>query len=248
MPHPFGNDPVKYLKNNLLTLESSLEDPGPEMVRRDGTVLVRLVDVSANWKTRFRNRHRKGLAALVPKSNQRWWSKPTAVRAVIPAKAGEADAFPAYICPWRTNHLCSMTLAGAAQVMFTGDMVGCTFGAGMANDKGGVRVGHANADHLFTGDGHSNADYAAQWKTQRDALKAVGAGNRLVDPADYRTTVSRTYQTEVRKKSRMVTDQMGTVAITVGLWINRRWEFYYQHQVVDGGAQWREGLELVKVG
>src|SRR5262245_24305641 len=145
MVHPFGNDPVKFLRKNLLTLHSSLDDPPAQLIRDDKTILVKLEDYTRCWKTAIRHRRRKGLAALVSKSNQKWWTKPTAVLAVLPAQDGDAGAFPAYICPFRYNTLCVRTLGTDAVVMFTGDMDGCTFGVGMPNANGGVRVGHANA-------------------------------------------------------------------------------------------------------
>jgi hypothetical protein len=247
MSHPFGKDPLKFLRNNLLTLNGSLDDPPLPLIRGDGTILVKAVDYTQYWTTAFRHRRRKGLATLVPKSNKKWWTKPSAVMAILPANDDDDDAFPAYICPFRFDTLCVRTLGADADVMFTGDMDGCTFGIGIPNRDGGVRVGHANAIGQSTGDGKSDSDYDVQRQVQRGALGQYGAGSKLVDPSNYRTTVNRTHTVKTKRGPQVVTDVMGTKAITVGLRINNVWEFYYQHQVVDGGAQWREGLELVKL-
>jgi hypothetical protein len=251
MPLPFGTDPVQWLRKNLLTLDENIENPPPALIRDDGTVLLMLVDVSANFKKRIRHRRRKGLAALVPKGNGRWWTTPTTVWGVTAAPKDDPRAFPAYICPWETGEAKTLMLRDAADVMFTGDMIGCTFGVGVETTQGGVLVGHANANAAFTGEGREDADYAAQWKSQRDALSDANAGDAFVDPADYRTMVNRTHLAKNRKgELQAYTDQFGTLALTVGLRFRgkqQKWHFYYQHQVVDKGASWREGLELVKV-
>jgi hypothetical protein len=118
-------------------------------------------------------------------------------------------------------------------------MDGCTFGVGIANADGGVRVGHSNAQ--TQADENLPDPLAPQRQAQRDNLTTGGTAVRIVDPDRYRQTV-------VRGRDRKGRDiEMGCKAITIGLRINNTWEFYYQHQVHDGGSQWREGIELVKL-
>src|SRR5262249_12321174 len=154
-----------------------LDNPPPVWLRKDGTVLVKLVDATAEFGKVVRNRTRTGLAAKVPRTCQRWWTKPSKLYVVMPAKEGYADVFPAYICPYADNATHFRMLGADAAVMFTGDMDGCTFGVGVPNADGGVRVGHANAQIDAVGDDPTGA----QRQSQRDNL-ARGGLTRLVDP------------------------------------------------------------------
>src|SRR5262245_25012528 len=124
-----GADPLKFIRLNVFALHATLDNPPLGWVRKDGTVLVKLVDATAEFGKVIRNRTRTGLAAKVPRACQRWWTKPAKMYVVMPVKEGYED-FPAYICPYADNATHCKMLGGDADVMFTGDMDGCTFGVG----------------------------------------------------------------------------------------------------------------------
>ena len=232
-----GTNPLEFLRHNLLMLHPSLDNPHRAWLRDDGTVLVRLIDATDGFGKVIRNRNRKGLASMVPRTCRRWWTKAAKIYSVMPAKEG--DVFPAYICPYADNETHTKMLGDDADVMFTGDMDGCTFGVGIPNPDGGVLVGHANAQK------DANADLgdptAAQRQSQKDSL-AKGGIVRLVDPDDYR--LPEVSVPNPNRPGKWLCREFK--AITIGLRINDSWEFYYQHQLVDG-YDWREKVELVKL-
>jgi hypothetical protein len=234
-----GNDPRKFLRHNILTLNSKLDNPPESWMSPERTVLVELTDITGHWKNcRYvRNRNRKGLAALTPITKHTAWEKPARLYEIRPAAPGGNNAFPAYICRWDEDHVCTKTLGHDADVMFTGNMNGCTFGVGIAAADGTVRVGHANAAS-WGGGTEDNPEFTAQRQKQKGALTTEGAGAYFVDPDVYRANVnyaSKDYE---------------IIAVTVGLRINNKWEFYYQHQRTGGtrGNISYEKLGTTKIG
>jgi hypothetical protein len=216
----FGSDRREFIRHNVLTLDAVLDYPPQSMLRTDGTVWVTLVDVTATFGQVARPRNRNGLAAVVPRTNETWWSKPTNIYKITPAKYNDPDGFAAYVCPYADNSVNFKMLGSAADFMFTGDMDGCSFGIGMPNSNGDVRVGHSNAQARATGTNFS-PNFGPQRTAQRQDLVTGGAGQAIVEPAAYRDN-----------------PPLGTEykAVTVGLRIKGTWEFWYQHQNVDGMA------------
>jgi hypothetical protein len=93
-----GNDPRKFLRHNLLTLATAMENPSVNKMSPQGTVMVTLTDITNQWSTVTRNRNRKGLAALMPITSSTVWETPTNLYEVSDATNGASNAFPAYIC------------------------------------------------------------------------------------------------------------------------------------------------------
>jgi hypothetical protein len=58
--------------------------------------------------------------------------------------SADPDVVSAYWCPYANDHTYSITVAGAANFMFTATMDGCSFGVGIEAVDGAVRVAHAN--------------------------------------------------------------------------------------------------------
>src|SRR5258707_959587 len=98
-----GKDPRAFIRHNLLTLGSALYDPPATLLRSDGTVWVKLSEITTDFDLVKRNRIRKGLAQLVPKSNESWWNKPAHIFKVVPASPFDDDGFAAYVCPYAPN-------------------------------------------------------------------------------------------------------------------------------------------------
>lgn len=225
-----GNNPQEFIRHNLLTLSSALDDPSPNLVRSDGTVWVTLDDVTSQFKTVLRNRNRKGLARLVPRTNETWWTKLARIYEVVPAGVLDPDGFAAYICPYQDNATNFKMLGANASVMFTGDMNGCTFGVGIPNSIGNVRVGHANAKNQATGT-NFNPNFVPQRAAQQASLTTGGAAQWLVDPDVYRDNPPQGMEFQ---------------AVTIGLRVGNAWMFYYQHQVADG-VDLREKVATTKL-
>ncbi|HLZ06972.1 MAG TPA: hypothetical protein VKT80_00125, partial [Chloroflexota bacterium] len=59
-------------------------------------------------------------------------------------QAADGDRFEAYWCPYEDEKVRAVTLGGAADLMFTAKMTGCSFGVGIPAQDGSVRVAHAN--------------------------------------------------------------------------------------------------------
>lgn len=55
-----------------------------------------------------------------------------------------SDTFTAYWCPYEDEKAMSVTLSDKADLMFTANMTGCSFGVGIKGSDGSVRVAHAN--------------------------------------------------------------------------------------------------------
>lgn len=232
----FGDDPRAFIRHYLLTLDAQLDNPAPELLRTDGTVWVKLEDVTAAYTNGvIRNRNRKGLARLAPISQEisqqaAWWWTPTAIYQVTPAKYNDADAFAAYVCPYKDNSVQAKFLGADANYMFTGDMDGCTFGIGVPNSSGDVRVAHSNQQTLATGD-QWNPNFAPQRTAQTQDVTNAGAGQHVLQPAVYRDNPPKGAELK---------------AVTIGLRIKGAWEFYYQHQQVDG-SDYRNKWATIKL-
>jgi hypothetical protein len=213
MPN-LGNDPRKFIRNNLLRLDATLWVPAVNLIQANGTVMVYLQDVSGQYSAVTRNRNRKGLARLVKRSNEQWWKKTASIYKVMPDLNNDPNAFAAYVCPYEQDHTHFKTLGNAADVMFTADMTGCTFGVGIPNANGDVLVGHANEAALMGGTPR-NPDSTNQRATQQQNLvtgqNGTTAGARIIDP--------NVYYVDPHTVSHIV---------TIGLRVNNKWEFYYQ--------------------
>jgi hypothetical protein len=235
-----GNDPRKFLRHNLLTLATALDDPPESTMSAQRTVMVTLNDITAQWPTVTRNRNRKGLASLMPATSRTVWEAPTNLYEIAPAPPGAKNAFPAYICRWAGDSVCTKTLGHDADVMFTGNMNGCTFGVGIPTADGSVRVGHANAASSAGGTA-DNPDFSTQRQMQRDALTTRGTGVNIVNPDVYRSNVAY---------SGVGSKDFEIVAVTVGIRIANKWEFYYQHQRYGGtrGNFKYEKMGTTKIG
>jgi hypothetical protein len=235
-----GNDTRKFLRHNLLTLATALDDPPESTMSAQRTVMVTLTDITAEWPRVTRNRNRQGLAALMPSTNRTVWERPASLFEVSPAAPGATNAFPAYICRWSGDSVCTKTLGHDADVMFTGNMNGCTFGIGMPANDGTVRVGHANAAS-FAGGTAANPDFTTQRQMQRDALSTRGVAANIVNPDVYRANVAY---------SGVGSNDFEIVAVTVGIRIGNKWEFYYQHQRHGGtrGDYRYEKMGTTKIG
>jgi hypothetical protein len=227
----FGKDPVAFIRHNLLTLDSQLDDPAPSLLFRDGTVRVKLMDITSTYIAVSRNRNRKGLAKLIPVTQSNSWKKAACIYRVVPAGPFDNDAFAAYICPYVDKSTKTKVLGADADVMFTGDMDGCSFGIGMPTPQGAVRVGHANALHKATGT-QFNPNFWPQREAQRKELVKNGVAEAIVDPNRYRDNAPAGWE---RK------------AITIGLRIGGGWRFYYQHQQTDGPGGDREKLATIEI-
>ncbi len=226
-----GDDPEAFIRHNLLTLDSRLDDPPQAMLFRDGTVRVKLVDITDSYQTVIRNRNRRGLARLMPITKTNWWKRAARIYRVEPAGPFDDDAFAAYICPYADNAMNSKVLGADADVMFTGDMDGCSFGIGMPTPQGAVRVGHSNAQNQATGT-QFNPDFAPQRAAQLNDLVGSNVAQAVVDPDIYRENAPLGSE---RK------------AVTIGLRIHGRWRFYYQHQQTDGPGGDREKLATIRI-
>lgn len=213
-----GADPEAFIRHHLLTLHSDLDHPAQALLSPVGTVRVTLVDITNEYEGVWRNRNRRGLARLMPSCNTNWWVRTAQLFQVTPAQPGDAASFHAYICPYKDNRFKAKFLDSAADVMFTGDMDGCSFGVGMANAQGGVRVGHVNAKDSATGD-QFHPNYTQQRADQANRLATENLTRGMVDPDRYRDGAPAGGEFK---------------AVTIGLRINRAWRFYYQHHSTDG--------------
>jgi len=210
-----------FIRHNLLTIDAALDFPAQQLVAHNGTVMVELEDVTGQFEVVKRARNRRLLARMfLSRRNEANWSKPASIYKVRPATGDNPLAFPAYICPYRDNETHSLTVRTDARVMFTGEMDGCTFGIGMPNTSGHVRVAHSNAQNLAQGT-HWNPNFAPQRQAQTQNVTAQNAGDFRVEPDRYR--VNAPDGTEFK-------------AVVIGLSDGRNWRFYYQHQQVDGNA------------
>lgn len=225
---------LEFIRKNLLSLHTSLENPAQELKRSDNTILVEFVDITKDYKTVTRQKRGNALQRFaISRSRVSFWEVPAKIYEVRPATRGNRHAFPAYICPYQDNSVQNMTLAHAADIMFTGDMNGCTFGVGIPASDGAVRVAHANAGRHATGRNKWTANYAPQREEQDRMLALARADAHTVQPSAYRDNPPE--KSEVN-------------AITIGLRDTKRkaWDFYYQKQQADGGDL-RNLMELIKV-
>ncbi len=222
---------VEFIRKNLLVIDQPLWNPAQQLKRSDNTVMVEFVDVTREFEVVKRTKQRNAVARfLVSKAKKSFWDTPATVYRVTAAAPGSRTAFPAYICPYTDNAVHSLMLGQAAQIMFTGEMDGCTFGVGIPNREGGVRVAHANAQLKATGRNFT-ANYEPQREEQNRMLTMARADAHTVQPAAYRDHER---------------DGTERTAVIVGLRTKSTWDFYYQRTQSDGSAL-RNLMELVKI-
>jgi len=203
-------DPRAFIRHYLLRLDPGINDPAPGQLRANGTVLMGLKDITNDYTAINRWRNRKGIPKLVYTITGSQQEKATKFYLVVPANPSvpRSDCFAAYICPYRQDAALGVTLGDAANLMFTAEMSGCSFGYGKQASDGSVRVMHANNASLAT-----PASTAPQAAAQLLSLQQeFGAGPALT-PDQYRE----------------VDDDRDTRATTIGLRLNGKWEFWYQN-------------------
>ena len=121
--------------------------------------------------------------------------------------ARNRDYLNAYFCPYGDNQTCAITVASAADFMFTTNMDGCTFGIGSDTPTGARRVAHANVQGM----GQGNR------AVQLDNLALEGTNDTIVNPDRYRD-------------SRRARGAAGISATTIGIRDTNtgKWRFVYQ--------------------
>jgi hypothetical protein len=211
-------DPRAFIRHYLLRLDPLINEPAPNQLRANGTVLMTLTDVTNDYTEVSRWRNRQGLPKLYSKITGSSQEKATRFYKVTPTTAlGGPDTFAAYICPYRQDAALGATLSDAANFMFTAEMTGCSFGVGMAASDGSIRVMHVNNASLALPNSTAPQEAAQLAALQQEGL---GSGSTL-QPGDYR---------EVNAQGR------DTRATTIGLRLNGKWEFWYQNYNFDGGG------------
>ncbi len=97
------------------------------------------------------------------------------------AEGGDAVTFEAYLAEYQSGRTPLTVLGTRAQLCFTANMNGCTFGIGhQATPESGLVVTHSNS----RGGGSQEANIARQ---RRLASLVVGPGGVLFEPEHYRT-------------------------------------------------------------
>lgn len=161
----FVANPSQFLRNNLLRANFQLNPLDGQDVRMFKFVAhpyqaTKLSDGSAIPSY-----------ALVPVSqNER-----ITLRADPAAR--DRDYLNAYWCNYGDDSQYAITVAGAADFMFTSNMDGCSFGVGSATPTGARRVSHIN---LRSQPGSHNL--------QRGTLTLQGLDDSVVDPDRYMTS------------------------------------------------------------
>ena len=234
-----GNDPRRFIRNNLLMLHDSILNPPLNTLNGDGTLWVKLVEANDYFGAIERRRNRSGLAQLMPKSNKTWWETLTSIYVVMTAKETEEDRHKAYICPYGTNSTKDKMLGRDADVMFTPTLSGCTFGVGSPNNDGGVRVAHSNAMSWAEQEEGGQMNYEPQIRAQLAGLQHADIADRVLAPEQYNYNAAKGY----RARGNIF------MSATMGLRIGGVWEFWYQHQATDnlGNATLREKMATVKL-
>lgn len=220
-------DPLAFMRHYYLALDPEMFKPKQADTFRDGTVRLKLRDDTSDYDgdlTRSRNRSRAGglLARFTGASTIKVTKKFTLRR----ASPFDDDAIPAYICPYEPGCTLRTTVGTAANLMFTAEMSGCTFGIGSPTPQGAVSVCHSN-DHAAGSAGGAAGQAAAQL---RSTMTALSRGGTAFQPGDYRE----------------VTDQYETRATVVGVRKGTTWEFWAQKFAFDNITM--SQMKLVRIG
>ena len=152
--------------------------------------------------------------------------------------SGDPDSVAAYWCPYANDHTYSITVAGAANYMFTATMDGCSFGIGIEAADGAVRVAHANVSE----DVLLNA-------VQDELINAVIGGNanaaRLLELKKFilKCQLQRTDQVGAQSAGPLAGNgasdyaKMGVKCTTFGLRAgDGHWSFYAQAYAINAGV------------
>ncbi|GGF65763.1 hypothetical protein GCM10007301_26850 [Azorhizobium oxalatiphilum] len=220
---------VAFLEKNILLVDPKLQNPKKEKLNKDRTVYVELAWTNLSYTSlvRIKNVKSKSFCCFTSAPSQK--SVPAKLVIVRPSTQKSEGAFKAYICPYSNDFVHAIVLERAADVMFTANMDGCTFGIGQPSPQGVVRVAHANAQGI-----ESKSDTPdPQRREQVRMLKQEGTDQHIVDPYAYVDRAPFGH---------------GHTAVTVGLRDpkSNRWSFYYQHHLHDHPAM-RTLLKLVQV-
>jgi hypothetical protein len=225
------DDPVAFIRHNLLRLGDSLVTLRPEMMGIEGTIVVRLREENENDFIVSLTRNRKGLMRLMPRCYTAWWQKAANFYWIeYEPNVASQVAFPAYICAYQENTTCVQYLGEAARLMFTFVMTGCTFGVGIPKPDGGVLVGHANATEFASGN-DLDADNTQARFEQRQGLVATNMSRAMVEPQNYQD--QRAIPPGERDDRRA--SVIGVRTPSAGAAPPRgKWDFYYQIPLVSG--------------
>jgi hypothetical protein len=206
-------DPVGFIKKNLLVLHGDINDPPQAAFQPNGTVRLALQQLPGGpegYGSLTRARNRKGLAKLFNHITGMKQYKAMNYYRVVLAGPGTApnEQFSAYICPYRQNEAPNVVLRGDANLMFTAEMTGCSFGIGMPNANGDRRVMHSNEANQAT----QNSTAPQEAAQLRDMQRGLGRGHAL-QPKHYR----------------VVSDDSDQRATTIGVRVGGAWQFWFQH-------------------
>jgi hypothetical protein len=216
------NDPCGFVRHYYLSLDPALFVPKQSQLMSDGTVRAKLLDKTKDYVVYndvdgsggikaqpTRPRNRKGFGLLAAKLGGSEQSvKATRCFVVTPADAlKEDDAFAAYICPYTPGQTMTKTVGAGADIMFTAEMTGCTFGVGSAAPDGTRLVCHSN--DMASG---NLGGAALQQSSQLQKTNAAVPGATAFQPDDYRK----------------VTPDYETRATIVGIRLKGAWEFWAQ--------------------
>ena len=149
--------------------------------------------------------------------------------------------FNAYWCPYASDTVNRVTLAGAADYMFTPTMNGCSFGIGIAAPDGSVRVAHANTtehealDAIMDETGKMLRPFTRQNETYNNAIMNAqgtkqGATKQALQLEQLKAGLAEKHDSLSNHIS--LAAYNGCTGITTfGLRVDNKWEFWFQGQI-----------------
>ena len=178
------DDPLAFLRHYYLVLAPELFDPAPKDVFSDGTVRIILEDTTNDYFANQvkRPRHRRGLGKLAAKFGASQRVKATRQYKVRLAAYADIDITSAYICPYIPGQTRTRTVGNWANLMFTAELTGCTFGVGSVARDGTQLVCHANDANA----GMVGGALGQQNAQQQQAQNVLGGTPTLFEPSQYR--------------------------------------------------------------
>lgn len=230
-------DPVNFIHQNVLIVtDPAIWEPQIADLDNQGRARLALVDMVANGYVG--NAKRSKASKFFGRITGRGTQKPArGLYSVIMAPQSATDTFLAYICPYRADAARGMVLGGAANIMVTAELTGCSFGIGMAGGGGSRLVMHANASGQAVGTVGGAVDMKPQAKAQKQAIKAGLSSPKIWKPGQYRK-VDDNNDIDVR-----------STVIGIRTQGSGNWHFYAQVYNADnsGTTPTRTMLNVVKI-
>ncbi|MEJ0019260.1 MAG: hypothetical protein WDN25_22435 [Acetobacteraceae bacterium] len=170
--------PLDFMNDNILIVPMLGNNAVPVT---QGTTTVQIYSRPTNRVRGRRHNWRRTEVGV-------WFMVPQGAAAAPPDAVIDPNPLTVYFCPYHDNSTLGAVVSNGANLMFTTQMDGCSFGIGSASPAGNRLVYHTN-EAAVGGTGGPGAQSNAQDRSLRDNFGATNTNiEAILAPNDYRTS------------------------------------------------------------